>query len=465
MSIAQKAAYMRGREITVALPLERFCKTWEDCRLWKSLSEDDFMTQYGVDVLALYDIPSAIELERAAAEDWDDDEDDEDDGEDGDGDDGDDQGGDSGDAGGQDTKTNAGGQVPNTNTGGQVSDTNTGGQAPDTHTGGQKQTEADPDDPMTGGLAPLTKEKGKAVDPKEKAPRKSKRVKTNYTEEAELRREANRRFQVSLLARQRREAEHASAAPPPPAPQIPAAQTITTGPPPIIKVESDDEENERALRTPPARVSELMEIEPPLHSQRQMSHQASVQTLSHSATPRPSPHSQRNISQVRSLAPSPHPQQTVNHFASPMVMQTQSALQTRMSQPLPTFGQSTSWVPQHTPQPQMHPPQPQSRMHTPRLQMHTPQDQPQTRTPQPELPELMEIEPPQPPQPQPSILGMQSAQSQNFGMRERPQLAPYIQSGGVAQSQQSDQANRQIKKEAIDLTLRGDTNDDMDDDL
>lgn len=65
---------------TIALPLAEHCNTWLKISQWKNLSDDDFMTRYGNNVLAQYSMPTEAEMSRL--EEWDADEEDEDEDED-----------------------------------------------------------------------------------------------------------------------------------------------------------------------------------------------------------------------------------------------------------------------------------------------------------------------------------------------------------------------------------------------
>lgn len=49
--------------LIVALPKEEFC-TWEHHRKWKTLSDSDFMQQFGNVVLDEYEIPTEEEIEQ-----------------------------------------------------------------------------------------------------------------------------------------------------------------------------------------------------------------------------------------------------------------------------------------------------------------------------------------------------------------------------------------------------------------
>lgn len=48
----------------VALPKAEYCQSWEDVQGWIDLPEEEFMEQYGKDVLALYTFPTPDQLER-----------------------------------------------------------------------------------------------------------------------------------------------------------------------------------------------------------------------------------------------------------------------------------------------------------------------------------------------------------------------------------------------------------------
>ncbi len=48
----------------IALPLEKFCKTWDDIVKWKDLPDEEFMKAYGDEVLKQYIIPTAQQIEE-----------------------------------------------------------------------------------------------------------------------------------------------------------------------------------------------------------------------------------------------------------------------------------------------------------------------------------------------------------------------------------------------------------------
>ncbi|KAG6913893.1 hypothetical protein DXG01_003672 [Tephrocybe rancida] len=50
--------------VRVALPTADLCATWEQCSVWKNLSDSDFMLQYGNTVLADYNLPTEEDLKR-----------------------------------------------------------------------------------------------------------------------------------------------------------------------------------------------------------------------------------------------------------------------------------------------------------------------------------------------------------------------------------------------------------------
>ncbi|RDB18252.1 hypothetical protein Hypma_000603 [Hypsizygus marmoreus] len=65
LTVREHADYIEDG-VDVALPLEEFCKTWEDCAKWKNLPKKEFMQTYGNAVLDLYDMPTEQELEQLA---------------------------------------------------------------------------------------------------------------------------------------------------------------------------------------------------------------------------------------------------------------------------------------------------------------------------------------------------------------------------------------------------------------
>lgn len=69
LTVRERLNYMGQGPVSVALPLEEHCQTWEDCARWKNLSEDEFMASYGNAVLAQYNLPT--EEERQQMEEWD----------------------------------------------------------------------------------------------------------------------------------------------------------------------------------------------------------------------------------------------------------------------------------------------------------------------------------------------------------------------------------------------------------
>ena len=62
----------------IALPTEEHCQSWADIEKWSSLSEKDFMAQYGDAKLRLYKLPTEEELATLEAGDKMDDDSDED---------------------------------------------------------------------------------------------------------------------------------------------------------------------------------------------------------------------------------------------------------------------------------------------------------------------------------------------------------------------------------------------------
>ena len=66
----ERIEYLQQGQIRIALPDKEHCDSWEGCTAWKNLPEDEFMDQYGNEVLAQYNIPTAEEIEQMAK--WDD---------------------------------------------------------------------------------------------------------------------------------------------------------------------------------------------------------------------------------------------------------------------------------------------------------------------------------------------------------------------------------------------------------
>ncbi|KAG5637582.1 hypothetical protein H0H81_004033 [Sphagnurus paluster] len=63
LTVCEQADYIANRA-HVALPLEQFCKTWEQCAAWKNLPKKEFMEKYGNDVLKQYQMPTQEELDQ-----------------------------------------------------------------------------------------------------------------------------------------------------------------------------------------------------------------------------------------------------------------------------------------------------------------------------------------------------------------------------------------------------------------
>jgi hypothetical protein len=63
LTVGERADFMTGG-IKVALPLAEHCDTWEKCREWKNLPEEQFMEKYGNVVLAQYEMPTDEEIEQ-----------------------------------------------------------------------------------------------------------------------------------------------------------------------------------------------------------------------------------------------------------------------------------------------------------------------------------------------------------------------------------------------------------------
>lgn len=84
LTVRERASYMKNGTYYVAMPLEEFCKTWEQCAGWKNLPEKEFMEKYGNAVLEKYTLPTEEELKQL--EHWENDEEEED-GDEGDSDD------------------------------------------------------------------------------------------------------------------------------------------------------------------------------------------------------------------------------------------------------------------------------------------------------------------------------------------------------------------------------------------
>lgn len=79
MTISQKAQYLNADGTpTIVLPTEQHCSSWAACDTWKCYSEAKFLQKYGADVLALYQVPTEKELDRALGVESSEDEDDED---------------------------------------------------------------------------------------------------------------------------------------------------------------------------------------------------------------------------------------------------------------------------------------------------------------------------------------------------------------------------------------------------
>lgn len=70
MTLRQRANIIKNG-IVIALPLQKHCETWEQCAKWKNLPEDQFMEKFGNEVLKLYKMPTAEELEQLGK--WDED--------------------------------------------------------------------------------------------------------------------------------------------------------------------------------------------------------------------------------------------------------------------------------------------------------------------------------------------------------------------------------------------------------
>lgn len=61
MTVKEKVDIM-DNGIVVALPRAEHCRTWSQFTSWKNLSDQDFMRQYGDDVLKDYTMPTAEEV-------------------------------------------------------------------------------------------------------------------------------------------------------------------------------------------------------------------------------------------------------------------------------------------------------------------------------------------------------------------------------------------------------------------
>lgn len=72
LSVRQRKIYMNNG---VALPTAEFCKSWDDVQKWKGLDKAEFMARHGNAKLALYNLPTAVELARLEASLNDDDDD------------------------------------------------------------------------------------------------------------------------------------------------------------------------------------------------------------------------------------------------------------------------------------------------------------------------------------------------------------------------------------------------------
>ncbi|KAF8144795.1 hypothetical protein K438DRAFT_1992450 [Mycena galopus ATCC 62051] len=60
LSMQERASYMNNG---IALPTQEHCQTWKDIQEWKGLTKTEFMTKYGATKLALYELPTADELD------------------------------------------------------------------------------------------------------------------------------------------------------------------------------------------------------------------------------------------------------------------------------------------------------------------------------------------------------------------------------------------------------------------
>lgn len=67
MTVKEKADIIE-QGVVVALPSAEHCKTWAQFSAWKTLSNTDFMKEYGNDVLKQYVLPTDDEISRAKRE-------------------------------------------------------------------------------------------------------------------------------------------------------------------------------------------------------------------------------------------------------------------------------------------------------------------------------------------------------------------------------------------------------------
>lgn len=59
----QERVKWAGENPRIALPLARYCSSSDNVALWKGLSEEEFMSKYGKEVLKEYEIPTKEDRE------------------------------------------------------------------------------------------------------------------------------------------------------------------------------------------------------------------------------------------------------------------------------------------------------------------------------------------------------------------------------------------------------------------